>query len=63
MNTIGVDKEVITRYIKEYLKHGDSAELAGYLLGEVKNEKDKSRAMDLLEYAIMTIRNRAQGIE
>ncbi len=57
MDTIDVDKEVITRYVKEYLKHGDSEELAGYLLGEVKNEKDKDRALALLEFAIISIRN------
>ena len=63
MDTIDADKEVIARYVKDYLKNNDPAELAGYLLDEVRNENDKSRAMDLLEYAIRAIRNQVQSIE
>ena len=63
MDAMAVDREVITRYVREYLKHGDSEELAAYLLDEVKNEKNKGRSLELLAFAITTIRNQAQGIE
>ncbi len=59
---IEVDKEVIARYVKEFLKYGDPSELANHLMDEVKHEQD-DQAIQLLEYAIRTIRNQAQGIE
>ena len=61
MGTIVVDKEVIARYVKDFIKHGDPAELAGCLLAEDRLDQDQARS--LLEHAIISVRNQAQGIE
>ncbi len=60
MDTIDVDKEVIARYVKDFIKHGDPAELVSYLLAEVRH--DQGQAQALLEHAIISIRNQAQGL-
>ncbi len=61
MDIIAGDKEVIVRYVKDFIKHGDPAELASYLLSEVRHDQGQARA--LLEHAIISIRNQAQGVE
>ncbi len=58
MGTTDVDKEVIARYVKDFIGHGDPAEVASYLLAEARHDQDAVLA--LLEHATISIRNQAQ---
>ncbi len=43
MDTVDADKEVITRYVKGFIKHGDPAELVNYLLAEARHDQGQAR--------------------